>query len=117
MAKNTKKPNKDQTKNAKQANTAKSSKTAQTAREKKTSKRQKEPFDWKAWLISLLITLVLVGGVLGFQYWLTSQFENTVDQGAFWTGNLLGDAVGGFIMLFIVHHFVKKPKNDPYGQQ
>lgn len=112
---------KKNTKNVVQTNAknGKNTKTALTAKGNPPAKKQpeKKQFDWKAWLISLAITLALVGVILGIQYWLTVQFEKTVDIVAFWKGNLIGDAIGGFIMLFIVHHFVKKPKKDPYGQQ
>ena len=109
---------KKNTKKAVQTNAknGKNTKAVQKTNDKKAVKKQpeKKQFDWKAWLISLAITLALVGIILGIQYWLTVQFEKTVDIAAFWKGNLVGDAIGGFIMLFIVHHFVKKPKKDLY---
>lgn len=65
---------------------------------------------WKEWLISLLITLVILGIVVALQYW----FAKTSGLGMNTTITWIGNAVGGFIMLFIVHHFVKKPKDDGY---
>ena len=69
----------------------------------------------REWLISLLITLVLFAIVLGFQFWLTGTVRKgfTPDEPAdFWRGNLIGDLIGGVILLLIVHHFVKKPKEE-----
>lgn len=62
------------------------------------------------WLISLAVTLVLLGLVVAGLYWYMSMTRMELDMKAVWIGN----AVGGFIMLLIVHHFVKKPKEDPY---
>lgn len=60
------------------------------------------------WLISLFITLVMLGLVMAGQYWYTSVTHIELESKAVWIGN----AVGGFITLLIVHHFVKKPKDD-----
>lgn len=62
------------------------------------------------WLISFAVTLVLLGLVVAGLYWYMSMTRMELDMKAVWIGN----AVGGFIMLLIVHHFVKKPKEDPY---
>ena len=45
--------------------------------------------------------------VMGAQYWYTSVTGIELDAKFVWIGNL----VGGVMMLFIVHHFVKKPKD------
>ena len=65
----------------------------------------KKKFNWKEWLISLLITLVMLAAVMGAEYWYTSTTGMQLEQKAVWIGNL----VGGILMLFIVHHFVKAP--------
>lgn len=62
------------------------------------------------WLISFAVTLVLLGLVVAGLYWYMSMTRMELDMKAVWIGN----AVGGFVMLLIVHHFVKKPKEDPY---
>ena len=62
------------------------------------------------WLISFAVTLVLLGLVVAGLYWYMSMTRMELDMKAVWIGN----AVGGIIMLLIVHHFVKKPKGDPY---
>lgn len=64
----------------------------------------------KEWLISLLITLVVLGIVVALQYW----FAKTSGLGMNSTITWVGNAIGGVIMLFIVHHFVKKPDDDGY---
>ena len=60
------------------------------------------------WLISLAVTIVLLGLVIAGLYWYMSMTHMTFDMTAVWIGN----AVGGFFMLLIVHHFVKAPKKD-----
>ena len=62
------------------------------------------------WLISFAVTVVLLGLVVAGLYWYMSMTRMELDMKAVWIGN----AVGGIIMLLIVHHFVKKPKEDPY---
>ena len=62
------------------------------------------------WLISFAVTLVLLGLVVAGLYWYMCMTRMRPDMNAVWIGN----AVGGIIMLLIVHHFVKKPKEDPY---
>ncbi len=62
------------------------------------------------WMISFAVTLVLLGLVVAGLYWYMSMTRMELDMKAVWIGN----AVGGIIMLLIVHHFVKKPKEDPY---
>lgn len=62
------------------------------------------------WLLSFGITLVMLGLVLGAQAWYTSVTHIGLDTKSVWAGN----AIGGVIMLFIVHHFVKKPENEQY---
>lgn len=64
----------------------------------------------KEWLISLLITLMVLGIVVALQYW----FAKTSGLGMNSTITWVGNAIGGVIMLFIVHHFVKKPDDDGY---
>ena len=64
----------------------------------------------KEWLISLLITLVVLGIVVALQYW----FAKTSGLGMNSTITWIGNAIGGVIMLFIVHHFVKKSDDDGY---
>ena len=59
------------------------------------------------WLISLLITLVMLGLVVAGLYWYMSMTRMQLDMTTVWIGN----AVGGVIMLLIVHHFVKAPKD------
>lgn len=70
--------------------------------------KDKKKFNWKEWLISLIVTLVMLGLVMGAQYWYTSVTGIELDTKFVWIGNL----VGGVMMLFIVHHFVKKPKDN-----
>ena len=63
------------------------------------------------WLISLAITLVMLGIVTACLYWFTGKVDRLLDMTAVWIAN----AVGGIIMLFIVHHFVKRPDDtDKY---
>lgn len=62
----------------------------------------------KEWLISLAVTLLLLCAVLGAQYWYTATTGIQLDTTAVWIGN----AVGGVFMLLLVHHFVKKPRDD-----
>lgn len=69
--------------------------------------KDKKKFNWKEWLISLIVTLVMLGLVMGAQYWYTSVTGIELDAKFVWIGNL----VGGVMMLLIVHHFVKKPKD------
>ena len=69
--------------------------------------KDKKKFNWKEWLISLIVTLVMLGLVMGAQYWYTSVTGIELDTKFVWIGNL----VGGVMMLFIVHHLVKKPKD------
>lgn len=78
--------------------------------------KKKKSGKLREWLISLAVTLVLLGCVVGFQFWLTDAVQKSLDPAAFWRGNIIGDAVGGFILLLIVHHFVKRPADDkdPY---
>lgn len=64
----------------------------------------------KEWLISLLITLVILGIVVALQYWFAKISGLGMNSTITWVGN----AIGGVIMLFIVHHFVKKPDDDGY---
>lgn len=71
---------------------------------------QKKSSGLKEWLISLLITLIVLGIVVALQYW----FAKTSGLGMNMTITWIGNAVGGIIMLFIVHHFVKKPKDDGF---
>ena len=59
------------------------------------------------WLISLGITFVMLGLVVAGLYWYMSVTHMLLDMKTVWFGN----AVGGFLMLLIVHHFVKKPKD------
>ncbi|MBQ3330606.1 MAG: hypothetical protein IJG87_05455 [Ruminococcus sp.] len=60
------------------------------------------------WLISLAVTLILLGLVVAGLYWYMSTTRMALDMNAVWIGN----AVCGFIMLLIVHHFVKTPKKE-----
>lgn len=62
------------------------------------------------WLISLAVTLVMLGLVVAGLYWYMSMTHIQLDMKTVWIGN----AVGGVIMLLIVHHFVKTPKKDQY---
>lgn len=77
---------------------------------KVTEQPKKKDNRWKEWLISLLITLVVLGIVVALQYW----FAGTSGLGMNGTITWIGNIVGGIIMLFVVHHFVKKPKDDEY---
>lgn len=67
----------------------------------------------KEWLISLLITLVILGIIVAGQYWFANTSHLGMNTQIIWVGN----AIGGFIMLLLVHHFVKKPKDDDYRQR
>ena len=60
------------------------------------------------WLISLGITVVMLGLVVAGLYWYMSVTHMELDMKTVWIGN----AVGGLCMLLIVHHFVKAPKKD-----
>ena len=63
----------------------------------------------KEWFLSLAVTLVMLGLAVGGEYWYTGTTGIQLDMAAVWGGNV----VGGFLMLFIVHHFVKDPaEND-----
>ena len=62
----------------------------------------------KEWLISLAITLVLLGAVMGGLYWFTATTGIQLVTTYIWISN----AIGGVLMLFLVHHFVKKPRDD-----
>ena len=59
------------------------------------------------WLISLAVTLGMLGLVVAGLYWYMNVTHMEMEMKTVWIGN----AVGGVIMLLIVHHFVKKPKN------
>ncbi|WP_407385598.1 hypothetical protein [Ruminococcus sp.] len=61
------------------------------------------------WLISLGITLLMLGLVVAGLYWYMSVTHMELDMKTVWIGN----AIGGFFMLLIVHHFVKAPKKEP----
>lgn len=78
--------------------------------EKKENRKRK----LREWLISLAITLLLLAAVVGFQFWLTDAVHKSLEAAAFWRGNIIGDVIGGLILLLITHHFVKKPKDDEY---
>lgn len=67
----------------------------------------------KEWLISLLITLIILGVIVAVEYWFANSSGFGINQQITWIGN----AIGGVIMLLIVHHFIKKPKDDGYYQQ
>lgn len=75
-------------------------------------KKQNAKRKLREWLISLAITLALLAVVVGIQFWLTDTLHRSFDAEALWRGNLIGDAIGGIILLLIVHHFVKQPKAD-----
>ena len=62
------------------------------------------------WLISLAITLVMLGLVFAGLYWYDSVTQMGLDMKTIWIVN----AFGGVFMLLIVHHFVKAPKKDKY---
>ena len=64
----------------------------------------------REWLISLLITLVILGVAVGAQYWFMGTTQMALDMKTVWLGN----AIGGAVMLLIVHHFVKTPKEREY---
>ncbi|MBQ3265640.1 MAG: hypothetical protein IJH07_07670 [Ruminococcus sp.] len=70
---------------------------------KKNTKRK-----LREWLISLGVTVVLLGLVVAGLYWYMSMTRMTLDMKAVWIGN----AVGGLFMLLIVHHFVKAPEKN-----
>ncbi len=78
-------------------------------------KKERRKRKLREWLISLMITLVLLAAVVGFQFWLTDAVHTALEADAFWKGNIIGDVVGGLFLLLITHHFVRKPKdeNDP----
>lgn len=62
------------------------------------------------WAISLGITLVLLALIVGGVYWYRqymSQYGYQMDMSYMWWAN----AIGGVAMLFIIHHFVKEPKD------
>ena len=69
---------------------------------------EKKRFDVKALLISLAITLVMLGLVVGAQFWFMSTTHMELDTKWTWIGNI----IGGVIMFFIVHHFVRGPKDN-----
>ena len=71
-------------------------------------KKGKKKTDIKALLISLLITFVMLGIVVGAQYWFSGTTRMELDTKWAWIGNL----VGGVVMFFIVHRFVRGPKDD-----
>ena len=62
------------------------------------------------WLISLGITVVMLGLVVAGLYWYMSVTHMELDMKTVWISN----AVGGFFMLLIVHHFVKAPKQKDH---
>ena len=80
--------------------------------EKKKKKDANKKFRWQEWLLALAVTLVLLAAVVGYQFWLTDTVHKTLEPAAFWRGNIIGDAVGGLFVLLLVHHFIKKPKED-----
>lgn len=67
----------------------------------------------KEWLISLAITLVLLGVVMGGLHWFTATTGIQLVTSYIWISN----AVGGVLMLLLVHHFVKKPRDEEQGTQ
>lgn len=64
------------------------------------------------WLISLGITAVMLVLVVAGLYWYMSVTHMELDMKTVWIGN----AIGGLLMLLIVHHFVKAPKQKGYRQ-
>lgn len=85
-------------------------KNLNTAQTGQATVPQKKSGKLKEWLISLLITLIILGIIVAVQYWFASASHFGMNVQIIWTGN----AIGGFIMLLIVHHFVKKPKDDDH---
>ncbi len=63
---------------------------------------------WLEWLISLLITMVILGIIIAAQSWYTHITHLGMKPSIIWPMHI----IGGIIMLFIVHHFVKPPKDD-----
>ena len=53
---------------------------------------------------------MVLGIVVALQYWFAKTSGLGMNSNITWVGN----AIGGVIMLFIVHHFVKKPDDDGY---
>lgn len=73
-------------------------------------KKKKGKIQWQALLIALAVTLVLLGAVVGFQFWLTDAVHKSLEAGAFWRGNIIGDLVGGLCVFCLVYRFVRGPK-------
>ena len=71
-------------------------------------KKRKKKFRWQEPLIALLITLAMLGAVMGAICWYTGTMHVELDARAMWTGN----AVGGLIMFFIVYHFIRRPDDS-----
>ena len=78
--------------------------------QRKASQQKQRKRKLTEWLISLGVTLVILGVVVGAQYWFSSFTQIGLNMMIVWIGN----AIGGLLMLLIVHHFVKAPKNDDF---
>ena len=53
---------------------------------------KKKKFNWKEWLISLIVTLAMLGLVMGAELWYTNTTGMQLDQKWVWIGNLIGTA-------------------------
>ena len=77
---------------------------------KKLRLEQQKKRKRKEWLISLIITLVILGIVVALQLW----YAKVTHLGVKPAIVIPMHAIGGVLMLFIVHHFVKKPDDDEF---
>ena len=73
---------------------------------------KKKKSRWQEWLVSLLITLALMGAVVGFQLWQMDNVRVLANTELLWRLNIIGDVVGGLVVLLLLHHFLKKPQDD-----
>lgn len=77
-------------------------------------KKNKKKFDWKILLLSFGITCVILAVVIGLMIWwysitmANSQIDWEWNTPLVWIGN----GVAFLIMFGIIHHFLKKPKDD-----
>lgn len=69
-------------------------------------KKEKRKSNWKAPVLALVITLVMLAAVMGMAWWYQSSTGMELDPKGMWIAN----AIGGVIMFLLVYHFVKKPK-------
>lgn len=78
------------------------------------AKKKKKKTDWKTLLLSFAITCVILGIVIGLMIWWYSVAMAHTQIHWEWNTPLVWilNGVAFLIMFGIVHHFLKKPRDD-----